>query len=91
MTLQDGNTVIDFLRIKGQAFTIPSLLCGDDTKERSFDHILSVPEASVAVCRLAPQDYHRFHAPFDAECIYRKDIKGELYSELERADERNPR
>ena len=32
------------------------------------------------VCRLAPQDYHRFHSPVEATVGDVHDIKGELYT-----------
>lgn len=70
-------------RIKGQGFTLPNLLVGADKADTHFAALTGSPECAVAVCRLAPQDYHRFHAPFDAEVVYRKDIKGELYSQCD--------
>jgi phosphatidylserine decarboxylase len=47
--------------IKGREFTISNLLGEDPSSEKSsvFDG------ASVAVFRLAPADYHRFHSPID--------------------------
>lgn len=70
-------------RIKGEQFEIDTLLRGLDEEDRHFDAILKESEAALAVCRLAPQDYHRFHAPVEGEIIYKKDIKGELYSASE--------
>jgi len=32
----------------------------------------------LAIARLAPQDYHRFHSPVEGEVIAIKDIKGRL-------------
>ena len=34
----------------------------------------------IAIFRLAPQDYHRIHAPVDAVVGKRKDITGNLYT-----------
>ncbi|KAG0218119.1 hypothetical protein BGX33_008503 [Mortierella sp. NVP41] len=42
--------------VKGQAFTLENLL-QDPTLATKFD------EGSMAIFRLAPQDYHRFHSP----------------------------
>lgn len=42
--------------IKGQAFTLPNLL-QDAALAAEFD------EGAMAIFRLAPQDYHRFHSP----------------------------
>jgi len=52
-------------------------------KNFSLDHILQDKElsdyfegGSIAVCRLAPQDYHRFHVPVDGTCTKRKAVNG---------------
>lgn len=47
------------LWIKGSNFSIAGLL-KDTTLGEYFDG------GSLAICRLAPQDYHRFHCPFEA-------------------------
>ncbi|CCM06055.1 uncharacterized protein FIBRA_08302 [Fibroporia radiculosa] len=62
--------------IKGNAFTIPSLLGvpPDSEQARAFDG------ASVASFRLAPADYHRFHSPIDGLVGKITDIKGEYYT-----------
>lgn len=50
--------------------------------DKSFDIVLqNEKEYAIAVCRLAPQDYHRFHSPVEGEVVYTKDISGQLYSE----------
>ncbi|KAL1408510.1 hypothetical protein Q8F55_005322 [Vanrija albida] len=67
------------LWIKGKKFTVPALLTGDEADSR-FDPLTASGKASVVVCRLAPQDYHRFHAPFDGEIVAVKDIAGDLYT-----------
>ncbi|CAK9785355.1 hypothetical protein CC85DRAFT_284571 [Cutaneotrichosporon oleaginosum] len=67
------------LWIKGRKFTISCLLYGDDKDDHQFDSVARSP-ASVAVARLAPQDYHRFHSPVDGEIVCVKDIAGELYT-----------
>jgi phosphatidylserine decarboxylase len=47
--------------IKGNNFNIPNLLNLDpsDPVAQTFK------DASLAICRLAPADYHRFHSPID--------------------------
>uniref|UniRef100_A0AAD7XA06 phosphatidylserine decarboxylase n=1 Tax=Trametes cubensis TaxID=1111947 RepID=A0AAD7XA06_9APHY len=64
------------LWIKGSNFTIPQLLGVDPDSDqaRMFDG------ASVAVFRLAPQDYHRFHSPLDGVVGDTTDIPGEYYT-----------
>ncbi|KAG0216281.1 hypothetical protein BGX28_004647 [Mortierella sp. GBA30] len=53
--------------IKGQQFTLPRLL-QDDALAAQYD------EGSIAVFRLAPQDYHRFHSPVQGK-IARDPVK----------------
>jgi len=59
--------------VKGKNFTLENLL---DDKELAK----SFGAASLAIFRLAPQDYHRFHAPFDATVGTVKDIPGQYYT-----------
>ncbi|KAK4685590.1 phosphatidylserine decarboxylase, partial [Tremellales sp. Uapishka_1] len=66
--------------IKGQKFTIPTLLTGDDESESRFRSIQDDTNASIAIARLAPQDYHRFHSPVEGVIGEIKDIHGELYT-----------
>ncbi|KAG8985661.1 hypothetical protein FRB90_004519 [Tulasnella sp. 427] len=47
--------------IKGQEFTLPALL-DDPHLAETFGK-----NPSIAIFRLAPQDYHRFHSPFRAK------------------------
>jgi len=51
--------------IKGKHFSLKALLC-DDNLAKAYDG------GSIVICRLAPQDYHRFHVPVDG-------VLGELY------------
>ena len=61
------------LWIKGQGFTIASLL---QDKELAKDY----ESGSLAIFRLAPQDYHRFHIPVDGKLGEIRHIKGTYYT-----------
>lgn len=39
-------------------------------------------ECSIAIARLAPQDYHRYHSPVEGTVVSIKDIDGELLAHL---------
>lgn len=61
--------------IKSRSFTIEKLL-GDESKSSTAHY----DDCSIAIFRLAPQDYHRFHSPVDGivqEPVY---IQGEYYT-----------
>ncbi|KAI0698236.1 phosphatidylserine decarboxylase-domain-containing protein [Cytidiella melzeri] len=62
--------------IKGSQFDIPSLLnvAPDSDIAKQFD------DSSLAVFRLAPADYHRFHAPLDLTFGSTVDIPGQYYT-----------
>ncbi|KAF8075020.1 phosphatidylserine decarboxylase-domain-containing protein [Lyophyllum atratum] len=63
--------------IKGKQFTIPSLLAlAPDSKEaQAFDN------GALAIFRLAPADYHRFHAPVDCTVASDPvDVPGQYYT-----------
>jgi phosphatidylserine decarboxylase len=57
--------------IKGREFTVGTLI-QDDELAKHYSHI--------AIFRLAPQDYHRFHSPVDATVGSAKEIVGNLYT-----------
>ncbi|GAA6036202.1 hypothetical protein JCM8097_006833 [Rhodosporidiobolus ruineniae] len=59
--------------IKGQNFTIANLL-QDDAQAKQFEN------GAVAVFRLAPADYHRYHSPVDATVGETKSIEGTYYT-----------
>ncbi|BGP43252.1 hypothetical protein JCM10450v2_007397 [Rhodotorula kratochvilovae] len=59
--------------IKGKNFTIPSLL-QDDELAKQFEN------GALAVFRLAPADYHRFHSPVKAKVGATKSIDGTYYT-----------
>jgi phosphatidylserine decarboxylase len=64
------------LWIKGRNFTIPNLL---DVPPDSH-HAQTFDGCSVAVFRLAPADYHRFHCPIDGTVGETHDIPGQYYT-----------
>ena len=64
-------------RIKGQEFSIPKLLVGDDQPDSDMKALTDDSKCSLAIARLAPQDYHRFHSPVDGVVASIKDIHGE--------------
>jgi phosphatidylserine decarboxylase len=59
--------------IKGQGFTISKLLA-DPTLAQHFD------EGSIVIARLAPQDYHRWHAPVTGTVETITEISGSYYT-----------
>jgi phosphatidylserine decarboxylase len=59
--------------IKGAGFTIEHLL-GDAELAKKFDG------GSIVIARLAPQDYHRWHAPVDGTVVSIKNIPGAYYT-----------
>ena len=63
------------LWIKGQEFTVARLL-GDAYKGQAERYA----GGAVAIFRLAPQDYHRFHSPVDGTIGPMTYISGEYYT-----------
>ncbi|KZT53676.1 hypothetical protein CALCODRAFT_41540 [Calocera cornea HHB12733] len=63
------------LWIKGRGFTVQKLL-GEAYK----DHAEKYEGGALAIFRLAPQDYHRFHSPVDGTIGPMKYIAGEYYT-----------
>ncbi|MCJ1351347.1 MAG: hypothetical protein MMC33_001331 [Icmadophila ericetorum] len=59
--------------IKGSGFTVARLL-GDEGLAQQFDG------GSIVIARLAPQDYHRWHAPVSGVVEDIKDIPGTYYT-----------
>lgn len=59
------------LWIKGREFSVRKLL---SSSTREFEG------GSLAVFRLAPQDYHRFHSPVDGVVTRIKHISGQYYT-----------
>lgn len=68
-------------RIKGQKFDVPSLLTGGDLSVTTFAEIAKDAQCGLAISRLAPQDYHRFHSPVEGTVVAIKDIAGEVVLE----------
>lgn len=59
--------------IKGKGFSVAKLL-GDEEVAQKFDG------GSIVIARLAPQDYHRWHAPVSGEVVAINDIPGAYYT-----------
>lgn len=59
--------------IKGRNFSIGSLL-GDADRDEYYRG------GSIVICRLAPQDYHRFHSPAAGRVVGVKYCHGEYYT-----------
>jgi len=59
--------------IKGKNFTIKNLLDNEPVYEKFLN-------GSVMICRLAPDDYHRFHFPVDCVYMGNHKVEGEYYS-----------
>ena len=60
--------------IKGFGFTVAKLLGDDEELARSFEG------GSIVIARLAPQDYHRWHAPLSGKVINVKEVDGTYYT-----------
>lgn len=63
------------LWIKGREFTIARLL-GDAYKAEAERYV----GGALAIFRLAPQDYHRFHSPVEGRIGPMTYISGEYYT-----------
>lgn len=63
-----GNVDGKLVGIKGRLFAVEELL----KREVHFEN--------VCICRLAPQDYHRFHAPLPCEVVEVYHIQGSYHS-----------
>jgi phosphatidylserine decarboxylase precursor len=63
------------LWIKGRDFTVARLL-GDNYKGEAENY----NGGALAIFRLAPQDYHRFHSPVDGKIGPMTYISGEYYT-----------
>jgi phosphatidylserine decarboxylase len=61
------------LWIKGSKFSIESLLGKEDLAQRFRN-------GSMAIFRLAPQDYHRFHFPVEGTITYHATIEGTYFT-----------
>lgn len=54
----------------------------DQKQDQALQAFLRHSDYALAVARLAPQDYHRFHSPVDGVLVSQTDIDGDLYSKL---------
>ncbi|MES1911521.1 MAG: hypothetical protein MHM6MM_003938 [Cercozoa sp. M6MM] len=72
LTVFDSISDARRLWIKGRRFSLSSML-GDSALVADW----ASEEASLVLCRLAPQDYHRFHCPLDAVQVgHTRDVSG---------------
>lgn len=60
--------------IKGYGFTLERLLGGDAALAARFDG------GAIAIARLAPQDYHRWHSPIDGTVESFREVPGTYYT-----------
>lgn len=63
------------LWIKGREFSVARLL-GDVYRDEAERYV----GGALAIFRLAPQDYHRFHVPVDGRIGKMRDVVGEYYT-----------
>lgn len=68
-------------RIKGRNFNLPNLLQDNDLADK-------LNGGSLAIFRLAPQDYHRFHMPTKGTIKSIQSIEGTYYTGKERKEEK---
>ena len=71
----EANTLNKFW-IKGEQFTLPKLL---DVEDESAEAIAEWDRAAMAIFRLAPQDYHRYHAPVSGRIKSISELVGSTY------------
>ncbi|KAF8909349.1 phosphatidylserine decarboxylase-domain-containing protein [Gymnopilus junonius] len=62
--------------VKGTHFNIPNLL----NRPADIPEMASFQNASLAIFRLAPADYHRFHSPIDCEIGDFERVDGQFYT-----------
>jgi phosphatidylserine decarboxylase len=53
-------------------------LTNDEKTNTDFSAFTSDTGCALAIARLAPQDYHRFHSPVEGTVLSIKDIQGEF-------------
>jgi phosphatidylserine decarboxylase len=62
--------------VKGKGFNIPNLL----NRPPTAPEVAPFQNASLAIFRLAPADYHRFHCPIDCEVGDSENVEGRFYT-----------
>ena len=72
MAFENISDVHNFF-VKGREFTLPEFL---NDKKLAEEH----KNSSLLILRLAPNDYHRFHFPYDGKVSGITPIKGDYYS-----------
>ncbi|KAF9475217.1 hypothetical protein BDN70DRAFT_908230 [Pholiota conissans] len=76
LTVYTSVDIAKAIWVKGQNFNVPNLLNlpEDSPKLEPFK------DASIAIFRLAPADYHRFHSPIDCEVGDIEHVDGRFYT-----------
>jgi phosphatidylserine decarboxylase len=72
LAFENISEVGDFF-VKGQKFTLSSYL-QDEKLAKKFEN------SAMLIFRLAPNDYHRYHFPYDGKVLESTKIKGRLFS-----------
>jgi len=76
LTVWEGLKEAETFWIKGKNFSLANLICDES--------ITSLPQfangAALAIFRLAPADYHRFHSPVTGTLGKRESIDGQFYT-----------
>jgi phosphatidylserine decarboxylase len=72
LAFEDISDVSTFF-VKGQKFTLAAFL-QDENIVKKYEH------SALLIFRLAPNDYHRFHFPYDGCASKNHEIKGRYYS-----------
>eukprot|EP00897_Mesotaenium_endlicherianum_P003965 jgi/Mesen1/3597/ME000020S03131 len=73
LTVFDSSSAAQNFWIKGRKFSIPGMLGSEELGKRFAN-------GALAIFRLAPQDYHRFHSPVSGTVSGFSDIPGHLFT-----------
>lgn len=76
LTVYESVDMAKAIWVKGQNFNIPNLLNVPEGSPK----LEPFKDASIAIFRLAPADYHRFHSPIDCEVGDTENVDGNFYT-----------